>query len=397
MSSIPIIIDPQSDQYLFAAAAVVFASVAYSLLFPEKPRFPPTKKPYGVFDSNGILYNRASVGKLHGTMPGVTSAYDIMKQSCAKGGDALTAGKRKLLKRHWVDLNGKQVEKLELDNKFEFMTYNEFGVAMHELGAGMRAVADLKANDCIIIYAETAREWFLAAQGAYTQGLTVVTIYATLGEEGFTHGALQTKAKLVVADAKLLKVLANVFKQSGKQLKNLKKVVYIPDDPVTPDPVVAKQTTDAVALLRSGGIEVLTFDELRAKGKEAKLAPRPPAATDLAIIMYTSGTTGLPKGVKISHRSMVAVIGGMVEKMVGYGVDPASKAQETYLAYLPLAHIMEMVVEMQLLSIGARLAYGSPHTLTPTGVKLKTGTCQGDVRAACALLKTTGVRCVANS
>ena len=97
----------------------------------------------------------------------------------------------------------------------------------------------------------------------------MVTVYATLGEEGFLHGALQTKAKLVVADAKLLKVshqnhctrtlaeimcecceslrrthgfagksrraltdgvahvaqvLGNVYKSSAKQLKHLKTV-----------------------------------------------------------------------------------------------------------------------------------------------------------------------------
>ena len=71
----------------------------------------------------------------------------------------------------------------------------------------------------------------LTAQGAFTQGLTVVTVYATLGEDGLIHGAKQTKAKVIVADAKLLKVLANVFKNSAKEVKDLKKVVYIADSP----------------------------------------------------------------------------------------------------------------------------------------------------------------------
>jgi hypothetical protein len=53
----------------------------------------------------------------------------------------------------------------------------------------------------------------------------VVTIYATLGEEGFLHGAIQTRAKLVVADAKLLKVLTNVIKTDGAKIKDLKKIV----------------------------------------------------------------------------------------------------------------------------------------------------------------------------
>ena len=86
----------------------------------------------------------------------------------------------------------------------------------------------------------------------------------------------------LVADAKLLKVLANVFKQSGVTLKNLKTVVYIPDEPLAPDPVVAQQIADALALLKKGGVEVLSFEELRAKGRAAALprdradCPTPP-------------------------------------------------------------------------------------------------------------------------
>ena len=179
---------------MYMTAAAVGLVVAYLMIKPEKPRNPVTPKPYGIFDDDGVLYNRDSVGKLHGTMPGITTSYDLMINAMEKYGPALTAGKRKLLKRHWVDLNGKQVEKLELDNKYDFMTYTEFGTVMHELGGGMRAVGNLAANDCVIIYAETAREWMLAAQGAYTQGLTVVTIYATLGEEGALFGINQVRA-----------------------------------------------------------------------------------------------------------------------------------------------------------------------------------------------------------
>merc|ERR1719336_3523626 len=43
------------------------------------------------------------------------------------------------------------------------------------------------------------------------------------------------------------------------------------------------------------------------------------------------------------------------------------------MAYLPMAHIMELFIEVALLSRGARLGYGSPHTLTDTGVKLAAG------------------------
>lgn len=52
--------------------------------------------------------------------------------------------------------------------------------------------------------------------------------------------------------------------------------------------------------------------------------------------------------------------------------------EDSYLAYLPLAHIMELAAEITFLTLGTRLGYGSPHTLTSTGVKIKAGRCEGD-------------------
>ena len=131
-------------------------------LIPSKPRFATPPKPWAAFDSHGVLWNRDSGGLTTGKpddrleiFPGADNAYAIMDAACKAGGDKLTAGKRKLIKRHWVDFNGKQVEKLELADEYEWMSYKQFGATMHQIGCGLVAWANCKNNDCIIIYAET--------------------------------------------------------------------------------------------------------------------------------------------------------------------------------------------------------------------------------------------------
>ena len=52
------------------------------------------------------------------------------------------------------------------------------------------------------------------------------------------------------------------------------------------------------------------------------------------------------------------------------------------MACLPMAHIMELAVEVVCINFGVALAYGSPHTLTPTGVKLKVPESKGDAEIA---------------
>jgi len=218
----------------------------------------------------------------------------------------------------------------------------------------------------------------LACQAAFTQSLTVVTVYATLGEEGLTHGVSQTASKLLVVDAKLLKTVASAIKASKKGTWPCAHVLYIADQPRKADPIVAKSVQESLAALAAAGVSVTTFDDAIAKGAALKRAPTPPAPSDLAVIMYTSGTTGLPKGVMITHSNILAAMAGLLGRMEGYGITTETGTTETYLAYLPLAHIMEMVCEMAVYGFGARVAFGSPHTLTPTGVKIKTGTCEGD-------------------
>jgi long-subunit acyl-CoA synthetase (AMP-forming) len=89
--------------------------------------------------------------------------------------------------------------------------------------------------------------------------------------------------------------------------------------------------------------------------------------------MFTSGTTGNPKGVVLLHECVIAAVTGIYHVF-----GQVFNEDDLYIAYLPLAHIMEMIAELSMLSKGIALGYGTPHTLTNTGVKLAEGQ-QGDM------------------
>ena len=87
------------------------------------------------------------------------------------------------------------------------------------------------------------------------------------------------------------------------------------------------------------GVKIVAFKEVLQLGMGSRAIGTAPKPSDPAIIMYTSGSTGVPKGVVLPHSALVSTV-----KAFHFVTDPPTPA-DIYLGYLPLAHILELLAE----------------------------------------------------
>lgn len=87
--------------------------------------------------------------------------------------------------------------------------------------------------------------------------------------------------------------------------------------------------------------------------------------------MYTSGSTGVPKGVILLHLNLIATIKAFVDVVQIYD------EHDILIGYLPLAHVFELLVENVGILMGIPIGYSTPLTMIDTSSKIKKGT-KGD-------------------
>ncbi|CAL9079559.1 unnamed protein product [Musa textilis] len=295
---------------------------------------------------------------------GVSTLAELFEQSCKRFACKPLLGSRELISRETeVSQDGRSFEKLHLGN-YQWISYGEAFKAVCNIASGLLQLG-IKKNDRIAIFCETRAEWFLALQGCFRRNLTVVSVYASMGEHALCHSLNETEVSTVICGHKELRKLIGI---SG-QLDTVKHVIYIGEDSISTEVSQAKENTSWM---------ITSFTEVERMGMEKPVDADLPISSDLAVIMYTSGSTGLPKGVMMMRGNVLATVSAVMT------ISPSIGTKVIYMASLPLAHIFELAGEklhnMLMIAMdaaGISIGYASLLTLTDTSNKIKKGT-KGD-------------------
>ncbi|CAI7794087.1 unnamed protein product [Closterium sp. NIES-53] len=225
---------------------------------------------------------------------------------------------------------------------FSWESYELTARRASDFGAGL-VYLGLKPGDRFGIYSVNNAEWVLAELGGYCYGLVNVSLYATLGQEAVTHVVNHSEMVAVVCSVEVsggerwcevvccVETLSSLFKAlpSAPAVKN---VIYMQGGGQAPSDA-DRQAAEAA------GVKLIPFSQVEEWGAQNPQEHIPPKPEDLAVLMYTSGTTGDPKGVMLMHRNIIANTTSCPAVLGTSGVTLGSG--DRYLSYLPLAHIFE--------------------------------------------------------
>ncbi|PBJ74895.1 fatty acyl CoA synthetase 2 [Trypanosoma cruzi cruzi] len=239
-------------------------------------------------------------------------------------------------------------------NETKYMTFEALWECMLSFGRGLVELG-IRPNANVAIYEETRWEWLATIYGIWSQSMVTCTVYATLGEAALAYALRETECSAIVCNAKNVARLVELITHG-----NIPRASIIYNDTLP-------------ASFEAKGCRVIPWSEVVEMGRRvAEQVPlRIPTDNELtALIMYTSGTTGDPKGVVHTHGSLVAGVSGLNYRVLD-NIGPYEEG-ETYCVYLPLAHIMEFSVMNIFVARGALICFGTPRTLTratarPTG------------------------------
>ncbi|MBN3272388.1 ACSL4 ligase, partial [Polyodon spathula] len=298
------------------------------------------------------------------TFPGIDTLDKLFSHAVQKFGKADCLGTREVLsEENEKQPSGKVFKKLIL-GEYKWLSYEDVDAQVKHFGSGLAALGQ-KPKSTIAIFCETRAEWMIAAQACIRYNFPLVTLYATLGEDAVAYGLNESGVTHLITSTELLE---DKLKCVLSQLKSLKHIIC-----------VDKKTISKTGFPKELEVHSMeSVQELGAKPENLSVEPCRPVSTDLAVVMYTSGSTGRPKGVMIIHSNLIAGMTGQCERIPGLG------PKDTYIGYLPLAHVLEMTAEMSCITYGCRVGYSSPQTLSDQSTKIKKGS-KGD----CSVLRPT--------
>ncbi|MER5561620.1 AMP-dependent synthetase/ligase [Streptomyces sp. NPDC002506] len=222
---------------------------------------------------------------------------DLIRRNAAQHPDVTVMGRK--IAGAWADVSARQ-----------------FLAEVRAVAKGLIATG-VEAGDRVALLSRTRYEWVLLDFAIWSAGAVTVPVYETSSPEQIQWILGDSAATLAIVESEAHRASVASVQDA---LPGLKAILSI--------------ETDAVAGLTASGADV--SDELL----DARMSSA--HADDPATIVYTSGTTGRPKGCVLTHRAFFAECGNVVERL-----KPLFRTGEcSVLLFLPAAHVFGRLVEV---------------------------------------------------
>ncbi|KAK9145435.1 hypothetical protein Sjap_005338 [Stephania japonica] len=259
-------------------------------------------------------------------VPGLESCWDVFRISVEKYPGNKMLGRREIV-------NGKAGE-------YSWMTYKEVYDLVVKVGLSIRACGVEKGGRCGI-YGINSPEWMVSMQACNAHGIYCVPLYDTLGAGAIEFIISHAEVSIAFVEEKKIQ---EVLKTLPKARENLKTLVSF-----------GKVTSEQREEVEKFGLAIYSWEEFLKVGENKQFDLPVKKKTDICTIMYTSGTTGDPKGVLISNNSIITLIAGV--KRLLQSVNEELVSTDVYMSYLPLAHIFDRVLEELFINHGASIGF----------------------------------------
>lgn len=257
---------------------------------------------------------------------GLESCWDIFRNSADKYPGNSMLGHREIS-------NGKP-------GKYVWRTYKEVHDIVLKVGNSIHSCGVEKGGRCGI-YGTNCPEWIMSMEACNAHGIYCVPLYDTLGAGAVEFIICHAEISIAFVEEKKIPEVLKTFPNTTDYLRTL-----VSFGNVTPE---QKQEVEKF------GLAIYTWDEFLQLGVNKQYELPIVKKTDICTIMYTSGTTGDPKGVMISNDAILTLIAGVDRTLES--VNEELTVKDVYMSYLPLAHIFDRVIEECFINNGASIGF----------------------------------------
>jgi long-chain acyl-CoA synthetase len=252
---------------------------------------------------------------------------------------------------------------------YRFTSYAELFARVDQVEAHLLLLTAITPGEHRVgLYAKNCEDYIVVMFAALHAGVCVVPLYDSLGHDAVRHVVRHSELRTVFCSEENLATLLGLRsapsydRDDADNVCGLLERVFVLRDRSGSGSRSGAAGVGAGAVDRGprecAGVSIAPFESLLLASAPAVALPAVDKAT-LAFLLYTSGTTGVPKGVMLSH-------GGIVSSASALVTTVAVRESDVHLSYLPLAHAFEVCVVLAGVQRGASVGWyaGNVKSLT---------------------------------